>query len=322
MPVPIDMEPQAQEEETTALGRMRQMDLNLLVALDALLREENVSKAAQNLGLTQSGMSRALRRLRDHFEDPLFVRTGRGMRPTPFARTLEPLLRRTLQEVIQVITARPGFDPSHARKTFHILSDEYSTRLLLPSLVRTLRESAPGIRLDINALDPNPQRALEDERVDLVLMPPTHTQGDHIWVKLVEEPHVCLARKEHPCQQGPLTLGRLAAHPQVVLEPEGRIGDVVDNALLELGLRRRVSLRTNRLTGLGDFLQNTDLVAIVPQRVAKALEQSHRLASQPLPLQSAKLTISMGFHADKQADPAHTWLREGLAQIARELINA
>lgn len=297
------------------------MDLNLLFALDALLHQENVSRAAVQLGLTQSGMSRALRRLRDHFNDPLFVRTGRGMRPTPFAKRLRPMLRRTLHEVHQVICARPGFNPSQARETFRLIIWGYAETLFLPPLLQTIREVAPGINLDIRPSHKNLEDSLEDDHVDLILGAPQHHHSDHRWIHLLEEPYALLARADHPMLDEPLTPGRLAALSHVVVMDHSHHDSIIDHNLHQRGLRRQIQLRISSVLSVRTLLQKTDTVTILPRRIAHHLAEHPELKVFKLPpsLQDSRFTLSMGFHTSRHNDPIHSWLREQIQTIAEEL---
>lgn len=297
------------------------MDLNLLFALDALLHQENVSRAAVQLGLTQSGMSRALRRLRDHFNDPLFVRTGRGMRPTPFAKRLRPMLRRTLHEVHQVICARPGFNPSQARGTFRLIIWGYAETLFLPPLLQTIREVTPGIHLDVRPPHDNLEDSLEDDHVDLILGAPQQEHCDHRWMHLLEEPYALLARGDHPMLAASITPGRLAALAHVVVMEHSHNDSIIDHKLHQRGLQRQIQVRVSSVLSVRTMLLKTDMVTLLPSRIAHHLAEHTELRVFTLPssLQDSRFTLSMGFHVNQQHDPTHRWLREQIQNIAEEL---
>lgn len=301
--------------------RLAGLNLNLLVALDALLATASVSAAARRVGLTQSSMSHALARLRALLDDPLLVRSGRGMAPTPRARELAPAVEEALRRVAEVFAPREAFDPATARTRFRLAVPDVAQLLLLPTLYARLAREAPHVTLDIDprahGFDPE---ALASGAVDVTSAPRRPLPpGFHAREVVPAEPLVCLARCDHPeLAARRLTLRRWLALPHVVVGT----GGTVDRALEARGLVRQVALRVPAFLVLPWLVAETDMVAAVPRSVARRLARELPLALHRLPLRLDHEGILMIWHARTHAAPAHRWLRGLLAGIARERFGA
>jgi DNA-binding transcriptional LysR family regulator len=301
---------------------LAQVDLNLLVALDALLAEGHVTRAAARLGLTQSALSRALGRLRVLLDDPLFVRTGHGMRPTPRAQALAEPLRRALEQLHSAVLDRPGFDPATSRRTFTLGTVDYALAVLLPPLLERLKEQAPGVDVTVRSIPRDFTGALEAGELDMVLMPSRPTSAGLVWTPLFDERFVCVLREGHPALRQPLTLKRFAALGHVLVAPEGRPGSQVDDILAEQGMKRRVALLVPNFLVVPPVVAASDLIATLPVRVVRAFEGALALQRVAPPLKVPGFTLAQGWHERQRREPGHVWFRGLMAEVGRHLAQA
>ncbi len=295
----------------TQLGSI---DLNLLVTLDVLLAGESVTVAARRLGLSQSAVSRSLTRLREAFGDELFVRTGPGMRPTRRALELSAPLRRALAELGGLLDPQERFDPKTASRVFQIAALDYSQLTLLGPWTARLAEAAPGIDVVVRQLSVHSKRDLEAAALDLYVAPRTRTAAGVIWTALHEDDYACLVDAEHPVRR--LSLARYAALEHVLVAPGERPGGVVDVALAEHGLTRRVSVRVPTFLSVPYLLIGTARIATVPRRLAERFVAFHPLRMLEPPVELPSVKLHLGWHELHRSDPGHAWLREQLIDLA------
>ncbi len=299
--------------------RLVSIDLNLLVALDTLLREKNVTRAAARLGISQSAMSHALRRMRNLFEDPLFVSTPRGMQPTPRAQELADPIERILKGVEHVLD-QPRFDPATAQRKFRIIASDYAQFVLLPSLVRYLERHAPGIDITIRTARSLLFERLERGDADLAIGLFDSDMEDGYRQELFSERFVCLVRAEHPVARRGLTLERFLEFPHALVSPrEFEDTGIVDTALAKLGKKRRVSLSVPHFLVAPYAIAGSDLLLTIPARIAHAFEKPFHLRILRPPLELPGFTMSQYWHERSRQEPAHTWLRGVLKQLSQEL---
>lgn len=293
---------------------IRTLDLNLLRALDALLDEGSVTRAAERLALTQPAVSGMLTRLRESFDDPLFVRAQRGLVPTPRAQALALPIKRVLGE-IESLLLPPAFDPASAGLTLNIAATDYAQRTLLVPLLAALRQQAPGIRIAVRPVDEERlQRQLEVGELDLaILTPETAHDGLHAR-ELYQERYVCALREGHPAADA-LTLERFCAldHAIVSLAGGGFYG-VTDEALAGLGVARRVSLSVPSFLMLLEILRSSDLIALLPSRLVRPGD-GLRVLEPPLAVPG--FTKIVAWHERTHHHPAHRWVRALLVELSR-----
>jgi DNA-binding transcriptional LysR family regulator len=291
------------------------VNLNLLVAFDALLAERHVTRAAARIGVTQGAMSNSLQRLRELFDDPLFVRAPRGMTPTPRALALGNHVREGLAR-FQLALGEPTFDATTAEQTFVLAASDFVELVLLPPLWKRLAKEAPGVRIDVRPWGRHEVPDLRD--VDLALgyfdrIPPRH----HV-KKLFEEPYACIVRKRHPAVKKRLTAKIWASIPHVVVSESRDAGPTaIDKALAAEGLSRSVALRVSHFLLVPAIVASTDLAAAIDRRVALAFELPLAIFEPPVPLPPGK--IAMVWHDRTDADPALRWFRTQLESVARSL---
>jgi DNA-binding transcriptional LysR family regulator len=300
------------------------LDLNLLVALRALLSERHVTRAAARVGLSQPAMSHALSRLRELLGDPLLVRTPSGMRPTPRAEAMTAPLERALEEIGRLISSPAPFDPRLSTRKFRIASNDYMELVLFPRLLRKLWHEAPSIDVRIINLGGDVSADLAEGRLDVamgVVGQLTSADGPRGLRSrnLVSDGFVCVVREEHPVVKKRLTLDDFVALPHALVAPRGDGGSVVDSALARIGKTRRVAVEIPHFLVAPHVVRETDLVLTLAARIAVTLAPLLGLRQIPPPLELPGFTMSMVWHERQHVDPAHVWLRDLIATVAKDL---
>lgn len=294
------------------VNNLRAIDLNLLVVLDALLHERNLTRAAARLPMSQPAMSHALARLRALLGDPLFHRTRGGLRPTPHALALEAPLRDMLAQVRRLL-AGAVFEPAASRRAFRLAMSDYGASVLLPPLMRRLRRDAPGIDLEISYASRSGMIAgVADGQLDLALAVFGETPAEIQRAVLFEESFVCVADAAAGL---PSTLADYLARPHVlVAASQDQRAAEVDAALARIGQSRRVALRLPHWTAAPAVLAGTDLVLTVARRAVEPPPAG--LTVGPVPFAIAPLGFEMIWHQRADADAGLGWLRALLGQLA------
>ncbi|HYH38748.1 MAG TPA: LysR family transcriptional regulator [Azospirillum sp.] len=289
------------------------IDLNLLVALDALLAERSVTRAADRVGLSQPAMSRVLGRLRALFGDRLLVRSSAGLIPTPRAEALAPRLRAVLAEVGRIVQP-PGFDPATVRGTARLAMPDYLGLLVLPALLHRLEREAPG--LDIVLAPPRAGTLAELEAGDLDLAVGNFPQvpAGFFGRTVMTDGFACLARRGHPALAEPLTPERFAGlrHALITIRDDRSPG-AVDEALARRGLTRRIALRVPNFLAAPLIVAETDLILTLPRRLAHWLAGRADVQVVEPPLELGTFAITQLWHERRRDDPEHAWLRATLA---------
>jgi DNA-binding transcriptional LysR family regulator len=299
---------------------IRRTDLTLLVVLDALLEERSVTRAAARLAVTQPTVSGMLVRLRKLFNDPLFVRTQRGLLPTPRAQALAPSLRQWLAEA-RTLVAGDTFEPSSAHLTTSLSANDYIQSALIVPFLESLRRDAPHVHLAVRpAQTAYVAEMLANGELDLSITTSTEITSFELPSRsLYEERYVCAIREGHPLKsRRAVTLDQFCSFPHVLVSPtEGRFAGPTDVALAKLGRARRVVLSVPGFLLLPDVLQTDDLIAVVPERVLRGRSAGLRTFAPPLAIPG--FNVIAIWHSRLHKDPAHRWLRELLAATARGL---
>jgi DNA-binding transcriptional LysR family regulator len=310
--------------------KANRIDLNLLVYLDALLRERNVTQAANQLNLSQPALSNGLRRLRELFNDPLLVRTSEGMTPTERALELEPLVREVLSRIDHAVQPRGEFDPASAHRVFRIMASDYAESTLLPGVLGKLRTQAPGLTLDI--MTPSDVSFLDVERgkVDMVInrfdaMPQSFHQI-HLW----NDSFTCVLSPNNPVLQD-FTLENYLKANHVWVSKTGMgvgvgvdPGDVqrlgwVDVALNRLGKKRQIRVFTRHYQAAMTLAEQNDLIVTLPTRAAQLQVDNPRVVLRAPPLEIPPLELKMAWSPLLQHTPDNKWLRKLIADTAREI---
>jgi DNA-binding transcriptional LysR family regulator len=303
-------------------GPFPKLDANLAVALDALLTEQSVTRAAARLRTSPAAMSRTLTRLRRVLQDPLLVRAGQAMVPTPRAEALRDEAAAVVRRLEALLTPSGGVDPAALRRTFTVQASDVVGVALAPGLLDLARRRAPGVSLRVLAEEWEASPALREGRIDLEIGAIDHVDPETRVEQLVTLRMAAGVRAGHPLTDGPLTPARLAAAEHVAVSRRGRLTGPLDTALAEHGLSRRVGavlpghLAAMALAAVGD------VVCLVPtappgEPRSSLSDAAHALGLQLLeiPLPLAPLTIGMAWHPRHTADGAHQWLRDAVRQV-------
>jgi DNA-binding transcriptional LysR family regulator len=300
--------------------RLRDVDLNLLVIFDAIVAEGNLTHAAKKLHLTQPALSHALARLRELFRDPLFVRAGRSMVPTPFAQNLGGTVRRALHLLEQELLQNQSFDPARTRRRLHVGLRDVLEAVWLPSLLVRLEKLAPemdlvSVRVPASDIDAE----LSAGTVDMVVDIPVPMGGDDIQhVPLIDDRLVVLARKQHPAVGRSLDLETYLSQGHVLVSSRKRGPGIEDIALNRLGRRRRVALRCQNYFAACRVISQTDLLLTMPELYARLLNTKGQNRMLSLPIDVPPVEVHLYWHTSSDTDPANRWLREQIAEVARE----
>ncbi|MFC3531853.1 LysR substrate-binding domain-containing protein [Vogesella facilis] len=298
---------------------LRRLDLNLLVAFDALMQERHVSRAAARLYLGQPAMSHALARLRLLLDDPLFVRSGNRMQPTARAQQLAPAVRDWLQQARQLLAAPAAFDPAAANASFRLAAPDGMEAMLYPSLIAALRQQAPGVQLRSQLLEIEQQlAALDNDDVDLLLTAaPLPLHDWHSRLTLRETDFSAVYAPSRLSLPATPTLADLAAVEQVVSSYRGTAAGVVDHLFAQHGLSRHIVALSASLMAIGHILQQAPLLSIQPTLYLPLFRQQGDIRSVPLPA-DVRIRIDLVWHRRNDGNPLHRYLRELLlTQFAR-----
>ena len=297
---------------------IRNVDLNLLVALDALLAERSVSRAAVRLHLSQPAASALLARLRELFGDPLLLRSARGMLPTPRALELVGPVRQVLDEIDAIVQPRSAFDPASATHTFTLSASDYVEYALLPKLVDYLERNAPGVLMQVRPLDlPLVTKQMETGEVDLCITGLQNAApGLHV-KPLYAERMVSVVRRSHPGVGERLTMDEFCCLEHIrVSVPGSGFSARIDQALAALGRKRRTRLAVPHFLMVPEIVARSDMISALPERLARGYAKKLRIFEPPLTIEG--FTVAQMWHERNQRDPAQQWLREVLTQLAQE----
>ena len=308
---------------------LERIDLNLLVYLDVLLDESNVTRAAQRLGISQPAMSNGLKRLRDAFDDPLLVRTSDGMTPTERAEALRAPLREILAGVEAVVRPVGGFDATTSDRIFRIMASDYAETTLLPAFLKRLRHDAPLVTVDILTPSDVVFRDVEQGKLDLVINRFDDLPGSFHKSVLWQDAFACVVAQDRPLpERFELDTYLNARHVWVSKTGMGigvgidpadvqRLG-WVDSALAKLGRKRNIAVFTRHYPAAIQHAEQQDLIATVPLRAAREYEHRRRIRLLPPPFEIAEIELTMAWSPLAHPDPGHRWFRSLLKRIAAD----
>lgn len=294
---------------------IRRLDLNLLKVFSAVMTEGSVTAAGERLHLAQSTVSHSLARLRKVLKDPLFVRSTRGLQPTPLALALREPIDRALDVVQNALDQHQHFDPATSARTFNLLMTDAGEMMFLPRLMARLRQAAPRIRVAVHQLPRQMYKeALESGTVDLALGRLPEGQTDLLQQFLYEEPFDGFARQGHPILKNPTLDNYLSADHLVVGKPA--VAEIhVQKALGPMAARRRIALEIRQYLPAAFVLAQTDLVAVLPHTVTQFFESFARLARFPPPCDVEPVVMRQFWHARSTHDHGCKWLRTQVADL-------
>lgn len=299
---------------------LRSIDLNLLTIFDAIMVEKHMTRAAARVGMTQPAMSNALARLRELTGDPLFVRTGRGMMPTPRATALAVPIRRALDLVQAGLTEKAAFDPATSDRSFTLAIGDYCEVLFLPQVLAALQEEAPGVSLSLQSpAGTTLQKELKDNSVDLVwdaapldgpgFSSETLFDDRIVWIMSTSHP---LAGKKRP------TLADYASASHVRLDPGHTYVHNYDRFVRNLGVHREFAVELTRIVPMPFIVAETHHVATVPNRMAVRFAKFLPLAIKKIPLDLPSAPFYQSWHGSRDGDPGLSWLRGRLIELAQD----
>jgi DNA-binding transcriptional LysR family regulator len=298
---------------------LRDIDLNLLVVFNQLLMDRRVSTTADKLGLSQPAVSNALKRLRVLLKDELFVRTARGMEPTPYALNLVEPMGYALGTLQNALNQRDSFDPVTSERTFTLGLTDIGEIYFMPTLMETLSRVAP--RIKISTLRHNSGHLSEDMasgNVDIAVgLLPGLTTG-FFQRRLFKQRYVCLFRQGHPTAHNPISLAQFKSLAHVGVTSANTGHSEVDEWLTRKGIARHIQLHVPHFVAVGHILQSSDLIATVPERFAQKCAEPFQLETSPLPFKLPDIAINLFWHAKYNREPANMWLRQLMVDLFTE----
>ncbi|MGY4533205.1 LysR family nod box-dependent transcriptional activator [Pseudomonas sp. TE3786] len=294
--------------------RFNHLDLNLLVALDVLLEEQNITRAAERLHMTQSATSGVLGRLRTYFEDELLVQVGRRMQPTPYALELTAPVREVLLTIQSSITAKPVFDPSTSKRHFRLVTSDYLISVLFAQVIEKIHREAPHITFEMIGPSDNSGELLVRGEVDLMIVPDRYILEGHPWQLLFEEDHVCVVWNGNTQVGEHLTLEKYMEMGHVSVGfGRSRHMSIEEWFITQYGFNRRLEVITNDFNTLPQLIVGTQRIATMHQRLARLYADHLPLRILPPPVKIPVMREVMLWHRSVDGDPMHRWLRERIS---------
>jgi DNA-binding transcriptional LysR family regulator len=294
---------------------LKKLDLNLFLVFDTIYTERNLTQAAKSLAITQPAVSNALSRLRRMFNDELFVRTSKGMLPTPIADGIAQNISAALGMLNASVLEREEFSPASAQRTYHFSMTDLAEALILPRLFPYFEQQAPHLALQSyytkrHELIRHLSRGELDFAIDVPLI--EDTQVSH--QSLIRDDYVCAMRPDHPLASEPLTLDSYLAMRHIHVSSRRKGLGQVDMSLLKVQGERRIQLRVQHYRVAAEVVSGTDLVLTVPRFLAS----QYSLSLRPLPFEVPPLDLHLYWHRQSDSDPSHRWLRERLLTLFRQ----
>jgi len=297
------------------------VNLNLLVNLNVLLDTCNVTRAAERLNISQSAMSKCLGQLREMFDDPLLVRVGNRLEPTPRAINLKERLNLWLNEA-EVLLQAGEFEPARCESTFTLAVTDYVAQFILPAALKRIYHQAPHIGIRLINWDQHSLEGLVSGRIDLgtssIDQPPANIYSQQI----DEDTLVCVMSPLHPLTRKGLTLEGYIAFPHAVITSGGDKRRGVDKALASLGLSRRIGLEVPYYTSALNIVTGSQLLLTMPEHIARHTTEQLGLVQSPLPFETPTFTYSLIWHERHHQDASHRWLRRMLMAELRKSVFA
>lgn len=293
---------------------LRSIDLNLLPVFEAVYVERNLTRAAEALNVTQPAVSNALARLRAALGDPLFVRSGRGMAPTPVAQILIAPVREALTRLRSGLEPGAAFDPKTSERTFNLAIRDIAASAMIPILAKRLERAAPGVRLHCHQVDRSEVATeLAAGRLDFAIDIPALSRPDLDSAPLMSDPLVCALRKSHPRAKRRLSLPAFLALRHITVSSRRAGRTLVDEALSRIGEKLRPVLRLPHYQPAFHTVMSSDLALVAPQSLARRYDVS----ALPLPFDAPALDLLLFWRRDTAEDPAIRWLRGEVESAGR-----
>ena len=298
---------------------LKDVDLNLLVVFDQMLRERRVSACAEKLGISQPAVSNALARLRRLLDDELFLRTSRGMEPTPLALRLAEPIASALAAIHATLNDRAGFDAASSKRRFTLGMTDIGEIYFLPRLMEALAHAAPQVSITtVRKPAVNLRDAMEAGQVDLAIGLLPELKTGFFQRQLFRQTYVCMFRAGHALDRGRIDLADFEAADHVVVVSPGTGHSRVDELIERRGVRRRVRLTVPHFVALGHILHATDMIATVPERYAQQSMRHFGLKYLPHPVALPEIGIAVFWHARFHKEPGNQWLRRLICEVFPE----
>ncbi len=296
------------------MSPLEQLNVHHLRALDAILAERSVTRAAVRLGITQSAVSHALRGLRDALEDPLLVRGAGGMVPTPRALALQQPLHRALNDLEAALSDGPTFDPATSTRTFRLLMPDSFTLSVLPGLLDLLASEAPGVDLDVRP-PPLGGSGLEGGDADLSFVVGKRAFSPSLRKRTLFDGRLaCIVRRDHPEVSDELDLDTYCALPHALMSPLGSGPGIIDGELAKIGRSRRVHLRIRFFLAAPLLIARSNMVLTGPRDLLEAFVPLAPVRLLEPPVHAEAFQASMLWHERNHEDPGHRWLRQSVVR--------
>jgi DNA-binding transcriptional LysR family regulator len=307
------------------------LDLNLLRVFDAVMIEQNLTRAADKLAMTQPAVSNALKRLRHAVNDDLLIRAAHGVKPTPRAESIWPAIREALSKLESAIDP-PAFDPAKVTASFRMAMADSTAAYFLPHLVHEIEQGASGIGLQMVPLvtrDPRP--ILLNGEIDIAVgfFPGVVSQlaggqsSANITVhhnNLYSGRYVCVMRKDHPLADQPLTLETYCNAHHLLVSFSGRAHGVIDEILAAMQLKRHIVLTVNQFFTAGKVVASSDLITVLPLHLLSSTGIENQLVWKELPISTPAVNVDMLWHEREARNPAHQWLRNTLISLVKQTL--
>jgi len=305
--------------------QLNRFDLNLLIALDALLHEKNVTRAAERVFVSQPAMSAALQKLRDYFNDPLLVRVGRDMELTPRGLSLVEPVREALLRIQITLGTQPTFDPAKVKRSFTIICSADAHLRVMPGALRRAVREAPNVQCHIEQFSETTLSRLEYGDADLYLgmnlLPVFGEKQFPDWLRVVDIRPVqwaCVCAADHPTLGDELTEEQYKTLPHLIGWPNSHSVPLEEYIRRQLGVEINVRATVQSLVEIPYLLQGTELIATLPERLVTAMNQTVPVKIFPLPMRVTETREVLVWHKRNEPDPGHAWMRDILVEVARE----
>jgi DNA-binding transcriptional LysR family regulator len=298
------------------------IDLNLLVAFNALMNERNVTRAATQVGVSQPAMSAALSRLRKFFGDPLFLRSADGLLPTALARDVSEPISKALLQIESTLVKKPLFMPEKASLTFKLGLSDYPAFVLLPALLQVLEKKAPGVSLNVHAFNDRDHAIdlLDAGVIDAAIgVPPTHVDARILTLPVLRDEFVTIVANDHPAARRGMSMKNFLALQHALVSPEGELYGIVDQALAQQGKKRKLALTLPQMFAVPPIVARTKMTATVMKRVALHSPAGRQLALFPPPIALPEIVFDLIWHRRNDSHSAQFWFRGVISECAASL---
>ncbi len=300
---------------------MRPQELNMLIVFDAIMTEGSITRAAERLSMTQPAVSNSVSRMRIKWNDDLFIRSGRTIQPTLFAKNLWHQIQEPIQELSLAITP-DSFNPKTSTRTFRIGAADLVVDLLWGKLRRILDDEAPNINIYAHPYTiTNGAKMLEDAEVDIAIRNTESIPGAHRNQMIFTSKYCCIMRKDHPLEKGPFNLEQFANASYVMVSLSGDSTGTVDRALARHDLSRRIAMTVNHFSGVIPIVENSDLIAVIPTSAISREVLDERIIMRQSPIAISDVALAAFWHQRQESDAGLIWLKEKIVTIFSDFSN-